>query len=70
MVELNIWEAFQAIGFEFEFDTEAETYQLLLNEEKLRQPARFRELQLIDFPLDELLSRRHNPRFGWIKKPK
>jgi hypothetical protein len=36
MVEPNIWEAFQAIGFEF--DTEAEPYHLLFNEEKWRFP--------------------------------
>jgi hypothetical protein len=40
MVEPNIWEAFRAIGFEFEFDTEAEPYRLLFNEEKLR-PVKF-----------------------------
>jgi hypothetical protein len=34
MVEPNIWAAFQAIGFEY--DTVAEPYQLLFNEEKLR----------------------------------
>jgi hypothetical protein len=34
-MEINICEAFQAI--EFEFDTEAELYRLLFNEEKLRQ---------------------------------
>jgi hypothetical protein len=43
MVEPNIWGAFQAIRFEFEFDPEAEPYQLLFNEEKLRQRAGFRE---------------------------
>jgi hypothetical protein len=35
VVESNIWRAFRAIGVEF--DTEAEPYRLLLNEEKLRQ---------------------------------
>jgi hypothetical protein len=40
MVEPSIWGAFQAIGFELEFDTEAEPYQFLFNEEKLRQSAR------------------------------
>jgi hypothetical protein len=70
MVELNIWGAFRAIGFEFEFDTEAEPYRLLFNEEKLRQSAGFRELWLIDFPLDQLSSRRQrqNARYGWINK--
>jgi hypothetical protein len=44
MMERNIWEAFRTIGFEFEFDTEAESYRLLFNEEKLRQSEGFREL--------------------------
>jgi hypothetical protein len=39
-VEPNIWGALQAIGFEFDFDTEPEPYRLLFNEEKLRQSAR------------------------------
>jgi hypothetical protein len=66
MVESNIWGALQAIGFEF--DTEAEPYQLLFNEEKLRQSEDFRELWSIDFPLHQLSSRRQNTRFGWINK--
>jgi hypothetical protein len=66
MVKLNIWEAFQAIGFEF--DTELEPYRLLFNEEKLRQSEGFRELWSIDFPLDQLSSWRQNSRFDWINK--
>jgi hypothetical protein len=42
MVESNLWGAFRAFGFEF--DTEAEPYRLLFNEEKLRQSEGFREL--------------------------
>jgi hypothetical protein len=56
MVEPNTWGALQAIGFKF--DTEAEPYRLLFNEEKLRQSEGFRELSSIDFPLDQLSSRR------------
>jgi hypothetical protein len=72
MVELNMWGAFRAIGFEFEFDTEAEPYQLLFHEEKLRQSEGFRELWFIDFPLNQLSSQRQsqNARFGWINKQK
>jgi hypothetical protein len=66
MVEFNTWEAFQVIGFEF--DTGAEPYRLLSNEEKLRQSEGFRELWSIDFPLDQLSSQRQNFRFGWINK--
>jgi hypothetical protein len=68
MVESNIWRAFRVIGFEF--DTEAEPYRLLLNEEKLRQSEGFRELWSFHFPLDQLSSRRQrqNARFGWINK--
>jgi hypothetical protein len=68
MVEPNIWGALRAIGFEFEFDTEAEPHRLLFNEEKLRQIAGFREVWSIDLLLDKLSSRRQNIRFGWINK--
>jgi hypothetical protein len=33
MVKPNIWGAFREIRFEFEFDTEAESYRFLFNEE-------------------------------------
>jgi hypothetical protein len=66
MVELNTWGAFRAIGSEF--DTEAEPYRLLFNEEKLRQIERFQELWSIDLLLDQVSSRRQNIRFGWINK--
>jgi hypothetical protein len=56
MVESNIWGAFREI--EFEFDTEVEPYRVLFNEEKLRQSEGFRESSSIDFPLDQLSSRR------------
>jgi hypothetical protein len=68
MVEPNIWGVFRAIRFEFEFDTEVEPYRLLFKEEKLRQSADFRELRSIEFPLDQLSSRRQNARFEWINK--
>jgi hypothetical protein len=68
MVEPNRWGAFWAIGFEF--DTEAGLYQLLFNEEKLRQSEGFRELWSLGFPLDQLSSLRHNARFNWINKQK
>jgi hypothetical protein len=42
LVESNIWGTFQAIGFEF--DTGAESYRLLFNEEEPRQRAGFRGL--------------------------
>jgi hypothetical protein len=54
MLELNIWGAFQALGFEFEFDQTNEPYRLSFNEEKLRESAGFRELWSIDLPLDQL----------------
>jgi hypothetical protein len=50
MGEPTIRGTFWAIGFEF--DTEAEPYQLLFKEEKLRQSEAFRGLWSIDFPLD------------------
>jgi hypothetical protein len=54
MMEPNIWGAFQALGFEFEFDTTSEPCRLLLNEESLKESAGFRELSSIDLPLDQL----------------
>jgi hypothetical protein len=72
MVEPNIWGAFRAIGFEFEFNSEAEPYRLLFSEEKLRQSEGFRELCSIDFPVDQLSRQRQrqrqNARFDWINK--
>jgi hypothetical protein len=70
MVEPNIWGAFRAIGFEFEFDTKAEPHRLLFNEEKVRESVGSRELWSNDFPLDQPSSRRQrqNARFGWINK--
>jgi hypothetical protein len=67
MVEPNTWGAFQAINFEF--NMQVEPYRLLFNEEELRQNAGFREFWSIDFPMDQLSSRRHTTRFRWIKKP-
>jgi hypothetical protein len=68
MMEPKIWRVFRAI--EFEFDTEAEPYRLLFNEEKLRQSEGFGELWSIDFPLDQLSSQRQrqNARFDWMNK--
>jgi hypothetical protein len=66
MLEPNICGAFEAIGVEF--DTEAEPYRLLFNEEKLRQIAGFREVWSIDLLLDKMSSRRPNIRFGRINK--
>jgi hypothetical protein len=68
MEEPNIWRAFQAIGFEFEFDTEADPYRFLSNEEKLRENEDFRGSWSIDFRVDQLSSRRQNARFEWINK--
>jgi hypothetical protein len=69
MVEPKIWGAFQALGFEFEFDTTSKPYRLLFNEEKLRESAGFRELWSIDFPLDQVSTRRRAAKFGWINRP-
>jgi hypothetical protein len=67
MVEPNIWAAFQAIGFEY--DTVAEPYRLLFNEEKFRESKGFQELCMIDFPLDQLSALRRAANFGWIDQP-
>jgi hypothetical protein len=73
MVEPNIWGVFWAITFEF--DTEAEPYRLLFDEEKLRQNEGFRELWSIDFPwinyrVGGRKAERQNARFDWINKQK
>jgi hypothetical protein len=71
MVEPNRSGAFQALGFEFEFefDTTSEPYRLLFNEEKLKESAGFRELSSIDFPLGQLSTRQRAARFGSIYQP-
>jgi hypothetical protein len=69
MVEPNLWGGFQALGFEFEFDTTSWPYRLLFNEEKPRESAGFRELWSLDFPLDQLSTRRRAARLGWINQP-
>jgi hypothetical protein len=66
MVESNTWRAFQALGLEF--DTRSEPYSLSFNEEKLRESAGFRALWSIDFPLDQLSTRRRDASFGWINQ--
>jgi hypothetical protein len=69
IVESDIWGAFQALEFEFEFDTTSGPYRLLFNEEKLSERAGFRQLWTIDFPLGQLSTRRRSARFGWINQP-
>jgi hypothetical protein len=69
MVESGIWGAFQALEFEFEFDTASGPYRLLFNEENLSERASFRQLWTIDFPLGQLSIRRRAARFGWINRP-
>jgi hypothetical protein len=64
MMQPSIWGAFQALGFDFEFDTTSEPYRLFFNKEKLREGAGLRELWCIDFPLDQLSTRRRAARFG------
>jgi hypothetical protein len=66
MMESNTWRALRAI--DFYFDPDGEPYQLLFNEEKLRQIEGFREVWSIDLVLDQLSSWRQNIRFGWINK--
>jgi hypothetical protein len=75
MVDLNIYRAFRAIGFEF--DTEAERYRFLFNEEKLRQSEGFRELWSIDFPwincrvggrMPDLVGSTNKNKVIWLKR--
>jgi hypothetical protein len=68
MIELNIWEAFAAI--EFSYDISDTPYQLLFDEEKLRQSRGFIELWDRDMPSESLSTRRRQTMFGWINKPR
>jgi hypothetical protein len=67
MIEMNIWKAFAAIGFSYNI-TET-PYQLLFDEEKLRQSRGFVELWDRDKPLESLSTRRRQVKLGWINKP-
>jgi hypothetical protein len=59
--------AFQALGLEF--DRRREPCQLLFDEETPRGSADFRELEYVDFPVDQLSGRHRTVRFGWINRP-
>jgi hypothetical protein len=61
-IEINLWEAFAAIGFTH--DIEQSPYGLLFDEEKLRQSPGFMELWERDTPLGSLSRRRQNAKFG------
>jgi hypothetical protein len=67
MVEVNIWGAFSAM--EFTYDIEQNPYELLFDEEKLRQSPGFAELWACDTPLKSMSKRRREAKFEWIKKP-
>jgi hypothetical protein len=67
MIEVNIWKAFEAIGFTY--DIEQIPYGLLFDPEKLRQSPGFVELWERNTPSESLSRRRQNAKFGWINKP-
>jgi hypothetical protein len=46
----NVWGTFRALGFEFEFDTRRDPYELLFDEVKLRESAVFEELCSVTLP--------------------
>jgi hypothetical protein len=52
MIEANIWDTFQEVGFEF--DTSREPYPLRFNEEKMRRSPGFQEIWALDFPFEKL----------------
>jgi hypothetical protein len=64
MIEVNIWGAFSPIWFSC--DIAQNPYGLLFDEEKLRQSRGFVELWERDTPLENLLKRRREGKFGWI----
>jgi hypothetical protein len=67
MIEANIEGAFQAVGPGF--SARAESYPVLFHKEKLRVSARFREIWLLDVPMEKLSARSRNASFGWINQP-
>jgi hypothetical protein len=67
IIEVNISEAFAAIGFTH--NIEQSPYALLVDEEKLRQSPDFMELSERDTPLGSLSRRRQNAKFRWINEP-
>jgi hypothetical protein len=67
IIEINIPEAFAAIGFTH--DIEQSPHGLLFDEEKLRQSPGFMELWECDTALGSLSRWQQNPKFGWINEP-
>jgi hypothetical protein len=67
MVEVNIWEAFEIIGFIHDIDQIP--YVLLFDEEKFRQSSGFAELLERNTPLESLSKRQQESKFECINKP-
>jgi hypothetical protein len=66
MIEVNIWGTFAAI--EFTYDIKQNPYELLFDEQKLRQSPGFVEPWERDRPLESLSNRRWEAKFRCIKK--
>jgi hypothetical protein len=67
MIDTNIWETFRGIGLSFH-DID-DLRHVLFGEATLRKSPRFRELWMIDYPLEKLSVRFRNAKLGWINKP-
>jgi hypothetical protein len=67
MIEINISEAFAAIGFTH--NIEQSPYRLLFEEEKLRQSSGFMELWERGGLFGSLSRRQQNAKFEWINEP-
>jgi hypothetical protein len=67
IVEVNVWNAFQALGFEI--DIAQQSYNLLAADEKLKESSELKELRSFDFLLDNLSRYWREIKFKWINKP-
>jgi hypothetical protein len=59
--------AFGGIGFRYNIVDEIQ--RVSFDEIILRESGSLRELWDIDFPVENLSTRRQNARFGWINRP-
>jgi hypothetical protein len=67
MIDTNIWAAFRGSGVSF--DDIGDVQGVLFDEIAVRESRGFRQLRMIDHPLENLLARRRNAKFDWINKP-
>jgi hypothetical protein len=66
-IHINKWGAFRGIGLIYNIADAVQ--RVSFNEIILRESNGFRELWVIDFPVQNLSIRRTNVKFGWINRP-